>query len=117
MYTVYVYCVRCTLFPPVAETCARLAGNLCQYLTTVTSGANNLVWVTVCLFHSKVARWGREEELGKSVSIALHNLKLPGPGGESREGGCVTWLPDPGAPSPSPPGRPSQPPPDLPLQT
>jgi hypothetical protein len=41
--TVYVYCVRCTLFPPVAETCARLAGNLCQYLTTVTSGANSLV--------------------------------------------------------------------------
>jgi hypothetical protein len=34
----------------VAETCARLAGNLCQYLTTVTSGANSLVWVTVCYF-------------------------------------------------------------------
>ncbi len=46
--TVYVYCVRCTLFPPVAETCARLASNLCQYLTTVTSGANSLFWVTVC---------------------------------------------------------------------
>jgi hypothetical protein len=30
-----------------------------------------------------------EDELGKSVSIALHNLTLPGPGGESREGGCV----------------------------
>ncbi len=27
--------------------------------------------------------------MGKSVSIALHNLTLPGPGGESREGGCV----------------------------
>jgi hypothetical protein len=36
--------------PPVAEICARLAGNLCQYLTTVTSGANSLVWVTVCYF-------------------------------------------------------------------
>ncbi len=44
--TVYIYCVRCTLFPPVAETCASLAGNLCEYLTTVTSGANSLVWVT-----------------------------------------------------------------------
>jgi hypothetical protein len=32
--------------------------------------------------------------LGKSVSVALHNLTLPGPGGENREGGCVTspWL-------------------------
>ncbi len=45
-----VYCVQCTLFPPLAETCARLAGNLYQYLTTVTSGANSLVWVTVCYF-------------------------------------------------------------------
>ncbi len=24
-----------------------------------------------------------------SVSIVLHSLKLPGPGGESRKGGCV----------------------------
>jgi hypothetical protein len=24
-----VYCVQCTLFPPVAEICARLAGNFC----------------------------------------------------------------------------------------
>jgi hypothetical protein len=27
-----VYCVRCTLFPPVAEICARLACNFCQYM-------------------------------------------------------------------------------------
>jgi len=27
---VYVYSVWCTLFPPVAKICARLAGNLCQ---------------------------------------------------------------------------------------
>ncbi len=33
--------------PPVAETCARLAGNFCQYryLTTVKSGANGMVMV------------------------------------------------------------------------
>jgi hypothetical protein len=30
--------------------------------------------------------------LGKSVSIALHNLTLPGPGGESREGVAVFAL-------------------------
>ncbi len=34
-------------FPPAAETCARLAGNFCQYLTTVKSGANCMVWVNV----------------------------------------------------------------------
>jgi hypothetical protein len=31
----------------------------------------------------------REGEWGNFVSIALHSLSLPGPGGESREGGCV----------------------------
>jgi hypothetical protein len=30
MCTVYMYCVRCTLFPPADEICARLAGNFCQ---------------------------------------------------------------------------------------
>ncbi len=48
--TVYVYSVWCNLFPPVAEICARLAGNFCQYLTTVTSVANSMVWVIVCYF-------------------------------------------------------------------
>jgi hypothetical protein len=43
-------CVLCTLFPPVAEICARLSGNFCQYFTTVASGANSLVWVAVCYF-------------------------------------------------------------------
>ncbi len=47
--TVYAYCVQCTLSPPVAETCARLDGNFYQQLTTtVTSGANGMVRVTVC---------------------------------------------------------------------
>ncbi len=44
------------------------------------------------LFHSLLAGWGMEGDLGNSVSIALHNLTLPGPGGESREGGCVLSL-------------------------
>ncbi len=50
--TVHVYCVcvLCTLFPPAAEICARLAGNYCQQLTTVKSGANDLVWQSVCYF-------------------------------------------------------------------
>jgi hypothetical protein len=50
-----MYCVRllCTVysFPPTAaETCARLAGNFCQYLTTVKSGANGMVWLNVWYF-------------------------------------------------------------------
>jgi hypothetical protein len=45
--TVYVYCIRCTLFTTAAETLARLAGNFCQYLTTVKSGANCMVWLNV----------------------------------------------------------------------
>jgi hypothetical protein len=39
MYTVY----GCTLFPPVAEICAWLAGNCYQYMTKVSCWANSLV--------------------------------------------------------------------------
>ncbi len=48
--TVYVYGALCTLFPPAAEICARLAGNYCQY--------NSKVWgkwyglADYLLFHS-----------------------------------------------------------------
>ncbi len=51
-------------------------------MTTVSCWANSLVWV---------AGWGREGEGVNFVSIALHSLTLglPGPGGESREGGSV----------------------------
>jgi hypothetical protein len=48
--TVYIYCVWCTLFPSVAGICARLAGNFCKKLTTVESGAYDLVWLNVCYF-------------------------------------------------------------------
>jgi hypothetical protein len=44
---VYVYCVWslwCTLFPPVAEICARLARKFYQWLRTVKSGAYDMVW-------------------------------------------------------------------------
>jgi hypothetical protein len=48
--TVYVYCVRYTLFPSAAEICARLAGNFRPKLTTVQSGANDMVWLNVFYF-------------------------------------------------------------------
>jgi hypothetical protein len=52
--TVYicVLCMVCTLFPPVAEVCARMAGNFYLKLTTVKSGAYDLVWLSVCYFTS-----------------------------------------------------------------
>ncbi len=61
MYSVHVYCVLCILFPPAAEICARWASNYGQQLTTVKSGANDLVWQTVCYFTDS---WhgGRERE-------------------------------------------------------
>jgi hypothetical protein len=40
--------------------------------------ANGMVWMTVCYLTASFPRWGREGELGKSVSIALPNLTLPG---------------------------------------
>ena len=67
LYSV-LYSILCTVysFPPCGW-------NLCQ------AGRQFL----------SVAGWGREGEWGNFVSIALHSLSLPGPGGESREGGCV----------------------------
>jgi len=51
VYTVvYVYCVQRTIYPPVAEICARLAGNFCQKLTIVKSGAPGMVWLNVLYF-------------------------------------------------------------------
>jgi hypothetical protein len=39
------------LFPPLAaEICARLAGNFCQLLATVKSGANDMLWLNVLYF-------------------------------------------------------------------
>ncbi len=84
-----VYCVQCTPFPSVAEICARLAGNFCQYITSVSCWANSLVWMSVCYFPASWQGGGGRGEWGNFVSIALHSLSLPGPGGESREGGCV----------------------------
>jgi hypothetical protein len=53
---VYVYCVRCTLLDS-SLTINKMdmfhkyrCQLICQYLTTVTSRANSLVWVTVCYF-------------------------------------------------------------------
>jgi hypothetical protein len=49
-----------------------------------------MVWVTAI---SQIAsRVGEGGGVGQ-ISIALHNLTLPGPGGESREGGGLRSLP------------------------
>ena len=72
-----VYCVQCTPFPPVAEICARLAGNFCQYISTVSCWANSLVWESVCYFPAS-QQGGRDGELGNSLPpqryTALHYL-------------------------------------------
>ncbi len=73
--------VLCTLFTPAAEICARLAGNYCQQLTTVKSGANDLVWQTVCFFTASQQGGGR----GAILSISLHYLAQ----GERQVGGSV----------------------------
>ncbi len=72
-----VYCVQCTPFPPVAEICARLANNFCQYMTTVSCWANSLVWVSVCYFTaSQQGGGGRGSEatLSPQRYTALHYL-------------------------------------------
>jgi hypothetical protein len=58
--TVYVYCVMCFLFSPVAAVCARVAGNFNQYLTTVISGAYDMVWLMshISQLASRVGAWG-----------------------------------------------------------
>ncbi len=82
----YIYCVRCTLFPPVAEICARLAGNFCQYMTTVSCRANSLVWVAVCYFTAA----SRVGEGGGVWQLCLHSVIQPYTTWPRwREGGCV----------------------------
>ncbi len=69
--------VRCTLFPPVTEICARLACNICQYMTTVSCWANSLVWVAVCYFTaSQQSGGGRGSVATQSPQCytALHYL-------------------------------------------
>jgi hypothetical protein len=66
-----VYCVQCTPFPPVAEICARLAGNFYQYITTVSCWANSLVWVAVCYFTARVREGGGVRQL------CLHSVTQP----------------------------------------
>jgi hypothetical protein len=73
--TVYVYCVLCTLFPSVAETFARLAGNFCQYLTTVKPGANSMVWVAVCYLTASYS--SRAWEGWGVGQLCLHSVTQP----------------------------------------
>ncbi len=66
-------CILCTLFPPVAEICARLACNFCQDMTTVSCWANSLVWVAVC--YSQLA--SRVGEGGGVWQLCLHSVTQP----------------------------------------
>jgi hypothetical protein len=66
-----VYCVQYS-FPPVAEICARLAGNFCQYMTRVSCWANSLVWVSAI---SQLA--SREGEGGGVRQLCLHSVTQP----------------------------------------
>ncbi len=72
--TVYAYCVQCTLFPPVAEICARLAGNFCQYMARVTSGAKSLVWVQLSAISQLASRVGEGGGVGQPC---LHIVTQP----------------------------------------
>ncbi len=72
-----LYCVQCSSFPPVAEICARLAGNFCQYMSTVSCWANSLVWVSVCYFRASQqgGGWrGSEATLSPQRYTAFHYL-------------------------------------------
>jgi hypothetical protein len=71
-----VHCVQGTPFPPVAEICASLAGNFCQYMTTVSCWANSLVWVSVCYFPaSYICIWVGEG--GGVRQLCLHSVTQP----------------------------------------
>jgi hypothetical protein len=55
--------------------------------TSQQSHVGQIVWFGCLSAISQLA--SREGEWGNSLSIALHSLTLPGPGGESREGSCI----------------------------
>ncbi len=86
----FMYTVLCTLFPLVAEICARLAGSFCQYFTTVTSG--QIVWFGWLSAISQLAsRVGEVWGVGKlcfhttlhyivQVAIAGRGVAFPPPG-------------------------------------
>jgi hypothetical protein len=59
----------------VAEICARLAGNFCQYMTTVSCWANSLVRVSVCYSISQLA--SRVGEGGGVWKLCLHSVTQP----------------------------------------
>ncbi len=78
--------VYCILFPPpplLLKFVPGMAGNYCQQLRTVKSGAYDLVWQTVCCFIASQQGGGREGELGKILFISLHYLAQ----GERQGGG------------------------------
>jgi hypothetical protein len=62
-------------FPLTAEICAGLAGNFRQYLATVTSVANDMVWLTVCYFTASSQGGRGEGEWGNRY----HTARIPSP--------------------------------------
>jgi hypothetical protein len=67
-------CVLCTLLPPAAEICARLAGRYCQKLTTEKSVAIDLVG-RLSDISQLASRVGRRGGVGQNP---LHIITLPG---------------------------------------
>ncbi len=85
-----VYCVQCTPSPPVAEICARLADNFCQYMTTVSCWANSLVWVALCYFTvtQPYTTWPRWREQGGGLcSLPLVKTEVNGDSGNTYDRG------------------------------
>ncbi len=81
--TKFVFCVRLlctvygTLFPPVAETCARLAGNFCQYRTWQQLRLGQMVWVGWLPAISQLgSRVGERDGVGH-WQICLHSITQP----------------------------------------
>jgi hypothetical protein len=87
--TVYAYTVYGVLFSPLWLK-SEPGWPAISVSTSQQFRVGQIVWFGCLSAISQLAsRVGREGECGISASIALHSLTLPGPGGESREGGCV----------------------------
>jgi hypothetical protein len=86
-----VYCVQCT---PSLQWLKSVPGwPAISVSTWQESRVGQIVWFgclsAISQLASREGEGGGVRQLCLIVSIALHSLSLPGPGGESREGGCV----------------------------
>ncbi len=71
MFVQCIYCVQCTPFPPVAEICARLAGNFCQYQSRV----GQIVWFGCLSAILQLA--SRVGDGGGVRQLCLHSVTQP----------------------------------------